>query len=572
MGKFSLWFLLLSICFLVNLGFSVNYESQTKKFIQAVQSKDAKAVFDMWETAQEQILRIKANQPKILWDKSITDFYTSATVGIFSNARDRRGSGAMISLLSLHVWLSNASEWKILETRGNNVFVSMEFLDVKKAPCLYDQLLREAILVFQFSERGFYIGHGTIDEGNKFWEQDKIPFDVLAVESSATVSVYREARGLDLTIHVLGGTPPYEIDLRLGECRINKLPGAMVSGTESEKEKSTLPVLARLEPRRPGEAHRLWIRLDKKGCGELLRYIKNAGITPPYNLELKIVDSRGSIQEKVFEAPALFINESQCWISNPWLDWDQGPGNIFEARELKKKTQGASAEGVTAEFENRILTKPSMPPSGPESTVNYYFKSISQSDTAALSVIMLKPTGTNYQSWKVSSVSEEKVEPAMLPNLEETVLALRKKLEEHVGSVMEAQDNLSRAQEELKAARTEDAIATARKKVEEFQTKFDQERERHRGMQASYKESNISMVQEESAVTLSLGVKAENMPTVKKMKGNVHSKQIDVEIVDKSMTRSKHRFHLRRYNLQEPLSGKTYDGKWIIIRIDQIEQ
>jgi len=69
------------------------------------------------------------------------------------------------------------------------------------------------------------------------------------------------------------------------------------------------------------------------------------------------------------------------------------------------------------------------------------------------------------------------------------------------------------------------------------------------------------MVQEESAVTLSLGVKAEKMPTVKKMKGNVHSKQIDVEIVDKSMTRSKHRFHLRRYNLQEHLSGKTYDGK-----------
>jgi hypothetical protein len=199
-----------------------------------------------------------------------------------------------------------------------------------------------------------------------------------------------------------------------------------------------------------------------------------------------------------------------------------------------------------------------------KSLLGAYFHAISLKDTTTMSTMAVEPISIDAASWKIASVSEEKIEPTNLVELGKSELEFKKKLEEHVGPVMDAEDQLYGAQEEQKAARTGGARAAAKKKVDEMQAKFDQEREVHKQLQRDYNEAKAAAQREKDISTFSLG--AGEVANIMDLAGTVHTKDVDVKITGRDGQVTTYRFNLRRYELKDEAANITRRGRWIIVK------
>jgi len=197
-----------------------------------------------------------------------------------------------------------------------------------------------------------------------------------------------------------------------------------------------------------------------------------------------------------------------------------------------------------------------------------YFSAISMKDTTTMSTMAIEPISIDAASWNIISVSEEKIDPTNLVELGKAELEFKKKLEEHVGPVMDAEDALYGAQEEQKAARTGGAKAAAKKKVDEMQAKFDQEREVHKQLQRSYNEAKAAAQKEKDTATFSLG--AGEVANIMDLAGTVHTKDVDVKITGKDGQAKTYRFNLRRYELKDEAANIPRRGRWIIVKYEPV--
>ncbi len=193
-----------------------------------------------------------------------------------------------------------------------------------------------------------------------------------------------------------------------------------------------------------------------------------------------------------------------------------------------------------------------------------YFNAISMKDTMTMSTMAVEPMSIDVQSWKIAAVSEVKTEAAMLPDLNKKELELKKKLEDHVGPVMDAEDALYGAQEELKSARTGGAKAAAKKKVDETQVKFDQEREVHRQLQKDYNDAKAAAAKEEQISLFSLG--AGQVANIRDLTGSVFSKDVDINVVGKDGNAKTYRFFLEKYELKDEATNLARRGRWVIVK------
>ena len=197
-----------------------------------------------------------------------------------------------------------------------------------------------------------------------------------------------------------------------------------------------------------------------------------------------------------------------------------------------------------------------------------YFSAISMKDTTTMSTMAVEPISIDAASWNIISVSEEKIDPTNLVELGKAELEFKKKLEEHVGPVMDAEDALYGAQEEQKAARTGGAKAAAKKKVDEMQAKFDQEREIHRQLQRDYNEAKAGALKEKDTAIFSLG--AGEVANIMDLAGTVHTKDVDVKITGKDSQAKTYRFNLRRYELKDEAANLPRRGRWIIVKYEPV--
>lgn len=197
-----------------------------------------------------------------------------------------------------------------------------------------------------------------------------------------------------------------------------------------------------------------------------------------------------------------------------------------------------------------------------------YFHAISLKDTTTMSTMAVEPTSIDVASWRITNVSEEKIEPTNLVELGKAELEFKKKLEEHVGPVMDAEDALYGAQEEQKAARTGGAKAAAKKKVDELQAKFDQEREIHKQLQRDYNEAKAAAQREKDTAIFSLG--AGELANIMDLAGTAHSKDVDVRVTGKDGKVTTYRFHLRRFELKDDAANLTRRGRWIIVKFEPL--
>jgi len=205
--------------------------------------------------------------------------------------------------------------------------------------------------------------------------------------------------------------------------------------------------------------------------------------------------------------------------------------------------------------------------SSPEKNLlNAYFNAMSLKDTATMATMAIDPQSIDEQSWQITSVSPEETKPYDLPELNKKELELKKKLEDHVGPVMEAEDAKYTAEEELKTARTGGARAAAKQKVEQATAKYDQEREVHRQLQKDYNDAKAAAQKEQDIALFSLAER--EMPTIRDMTGTIHSKTVDVKVVDKSGQTKNYRFYLEQYALKDEASGYTRNGAWKIVKLE----
>ena len=203
-----------------------------------------------------------------------------------------------------------------------------------------------------------------------------------------------------------------------------------------------------------------------------------------------------------------------------------------------------------------------------EGVLKRYFHAVSLNDVTTMSTIALEPTAMEATSWKIVKASEEKVNPANLPELEKMEKEFKKKLEEHVGPTVDADDALYAAKEKLRTARTRAARRAAQREVDEAQVKFDEEREIHRQLQRNYNEAKAAAAREEEISTFSLG--AGELPNIRELQGEVHSKEVEVMLQTKAGTKS-YNFWLRMYDLRDETLGRHFRGRWIIVAIEPLD-
>jgi hypothetical protein len=192
-----------------------------------------------------------------------------------------------------------------------------------------------------------------------------------------------------------------------------------------------------------------------------------------------------------------------------------------------------------------------------------YFHAILLNDITTMSTMALEPVAIEAKSYEITKVGVDKVEPASLPDLNKKELELKKKLEGHVAPTLDAKDALDAAKDELDSARTGAAKNAAKKKVEELQAKYDQEYELHKQLQKDYNDAKAAAAREEEIATFSLG--AGELPTIRELTGNVHSKEVEVKVISKEGQVKNYIFHLRMYNLRDETLNMNRRGRWVII-------
>ena len=203
-----------------------------------------------------------------------------------------------------------------------------------------------------------------------------------------------------------------------------------------------------------------------------------------------------------------------------------------------------------------------------EGLLKRYFSALQLNDRTTLSTMAIEPISIDSsEGWEIINVTPERMEPAQLPEMDQTERELKKKLEDHVGPTLDLEDALYEAKEKLKNARTGAARRAAQKEVDEAQAKYDEEREVHSQLQKDYNDAVAAARKEEEISEFSLG--AGNLPNIRELTGEVYYSEVDVKATGQAGSKD-YRFYLRRYILRDETLNVTHRGRWIIVKIEQL--
>jgi hypothetical protein len=202
-----------------------------------------------------------------------------------------------------------------------------------------------------------------------------------------------------------------------------------------------------------------------------------------------------------------------------------------------------------------------------EGLLKKYFNAVRYNDNSTMSSMALEPLTMEATGFDVVSVTPEKVEPAVLADLNKKEAELKRKLEEHVGPTIDAKDALDAGKEEVDSARTKAAKQAAQKKVDDLQAKYDQEFGLHKELQKNYNDAKSAAAREEEITAFSLGAK--DLASIRDLKGDVHSKDVELKIKTKAGDK-KYKLYMRCYNLRDEATGLKNNGRWIIVKFEPV--
>jgi hypothetical protein len=196
-----------------------------------------------------------------------------------------------------------------------------------------------------------------------------------------------------------------------------------------------------------------------------------------------------------------------------------------------------------------------------------YFNAVRMNDNSTMASMALEPAQWEVASWDIVSVSPEKIEPVVLPNLTKLEADAKKAQDSQVGPTLEAGTILDNAKDELDLARTAGAKAIAKKKVEEAQAKYDAENIKMREFKKNYNDAKNAAAAEEQITLFSLGLR--ELASVRDLTGNVHAKDVVVKIKTTQGAIKDYRLPMRMYELKNE-AGLKLPARWIIVKFEPI--
>jgi len=203
-----------------------------------------------------------------------------------------------------------------------------------------------------------------------------------------------------------------------------------------------------------------------------------------------------------------------------------------------------------------------------EGLLKRYFNAVRMNDNSTMASMALEPLTMDISGFSVVSVSPEKIEPAVLPELNKQEASLKKKLEDHVGPTIDAKDAVDEAKDELDTARTKAAKQAAQKKMDEMQGKYDQEFGLHKELQKGYNDAKAAAAKEEEITAFSLGAK--DLVSIRDLTGDVYSKEVDIKIKTRDAGDKNYKLYMRRYLLKEEATNLRHNGRWVIVKFEPL--
>lgn len=180
----------------------------------------------------------------------------------------------------------------------------------------------------------------------------------------------------------------------------------------------------------------------------------------------------------------------------------------------------------------------------------------------------LNTSSLRVNSWKISTIGEEKTDFISFPNMYKKREELEKQLSEHVEPTLNANDALWAAKEKLNKARTANEKMETQKEVDIAQEQYDNERKIHKQFQNTLAQAKKILEEEEEIVEFSLG--RGNIPNLYRSEGQVKHVEVLVEI---SSTEGKRKYnvHLRKYILKDATFDAIHRARWIIYKFELVD-
>ena len=198
-----------------------------------------------------------------------------------------------------------------------------------------------------------------------------------------------------------------------------------------------------------------------------------------------------------------------------------------------------------------------------------YFQAVKMNDKTTMGNMALQPISPDFASWEITAATEDKITPYDLSELNQKELELKKQVEESVIITMNAKDEVDDALFEMENARTRAARRAAQQKVDEFQVKYEEQRKKHDQVQIDYSAAKAAAAREEELASFSLG--AGEVPNIRELTGNIHSKEVDVKITLISGDIKNVRCYLMRYMLEDETLNLPRRGRWKILKFEDLD-
>jgi len=200
------------------------------------------------------------------------------------------------------------------------------------------------------------------------------------------------------------------------------------------------------------------------------------------------------------------------------------------------------------------------------SLLKSYFNALSLNDLTTLSTMAIEPADLEVESWEIVSVTEEEINPVTLPELDQKEKELKEKVDEAVGQTLDARDAWDEADFEAKRTRTR----AARQKAEELEAEYEKVLEDYKELQRQYNEAKAEAKREEEITAFSLGVKLGDYPNIREFTGDVHYKEVIVEITDPEGNKKNYKVYMRKYMVKDETNNLQHRGRWIILKFESV--
>jgi hypothetical protein len=207
--------------------------------------------------------------------------------------------------------------------------------------------------------------------------------------------------------------------------------------------------------------------------------------------------------------------------------------------------------------------------SAPEKTLlKKYFNAVTMNDNDTMASMALDPLQPELGSWHVTNIGLERVEPASLPKLNKAEIEAKKIQDAQIGPTIDADTALKDAQYEKDTSRSAAGKAAAQRKIDELQAKYDIENGKMQDVKKAYTAAKAAAAAEEEMTMFSLG--ARELPTVRELTGDVHSKEVEIAITNRSGMTKNYKLLMRQYLLKDDVNNIPHRGRWVIIKFEPL--